>query len=159
MRIACSTKRRRGAAAVLAAAAGLACWPAAAQPAAVEPCQDPSAAAAGVYATFYDGMTALFPIDDSRTCEKLTDTLVTACHKAVSSAEKCLQQVQKSLFKDQKTACATKGAEQADCTDFYTNENNNALIAITAAAAEGNAACDLDEDQFWTICLNGFPAP
>ncbi len=142
----------------LAAAASLALAALSSEAGAEEPCQDPSVAAEGSYEIFYDELGEFFGLDDEKACDKITTTLVSACHKAVANAEKCYLQVFKSVFKDQTTACSTAGPHPDSCDgDFLANEYSNDQIVVGSSAAAGHSDCDNGQTAFKNICMNGFP--
>jgi len=97
-----------------------------------------------------------FPMPEAA-CERLTKTVVSTCHKAVSAIAKCWQGVGKGLGKGAKTTCSEQGVGEEACSNFTAAEVAGMAAAVESSAADGHAACDLGAELFQSYCLNGIP--
>ena len=97
-----------------------------------------------------------FPMPEAA-CERLTKTVVSTCHKAVSAIARCWQGVGKGLAKGAKTTCPEQGIAEQACFEFTADELAGMEGAVESSEADGHALCDAGAPLFSNYCLNGIP--
>lgn len=140
------------AAIVLATACGfaLAATPARAQ------CADSDGVVEEVFDLFYDQIgEEFFGLFDEAICDKLTETVVKTCQKAVSDNAKCYERAFKGLLSGAKTACSTTGSKKNECNADYKSQNEDTQEEIAFFEQFLSGECEDEADVFWDACYYG----
>lgn len=101
-----------------------------------------------------------FEVDtgDEEFCSKLTENFIKACQTLVKDTFKCVKNQIASLGKQNKTSCGEFAPGDSECTAFFKNQTKEGEAAVSGAADEESALCELDSaEEFFDICMFGFP--